>query len=111
MTELFNFSEFYQKSPIPISQNDLLAIQNDEKYCKSFESLTHWLIALEGCELAPSPLQWRVAIYPSNSIGSFNYRLPFFRSPFISTFNEALEYLREVELKARQDQLMTLQNS
>lgn len=106
MTEYFSFSEFYPKSPIPITENFKLFIQ--EKHGANADQYTHLLIALEGCECSPKPFQWRVGIYLSNHNGSFDYRLPYFRSSFITTFHEALELLREIETKAKRDELMTV---
>lgn len=108
MSDNFSFSEFYQKTPIPIKENVLLLLQSDDKFAVLSEQSTHWLIALEGCELGATPLQWRVGVYLSNQDGCFDYRLPYYRSTFVSTFNEALEMLRVIERKAHQDELLML---
>lgn len=105
MSEMFNFSEFYQKSPIPINERYRTAIQDKENTGILFEQFTHWLLALEGCELKKG-IQWRVAIYPSNEVGTFDHRYPYFRSPYQASFHEACEALRELELKVKQDQFM-----
>jgi hypothetical protein len=111
MTETLNFNEFYQKSPIPISENDRFSIQKDVRYEKVFKHFTHWLIALEGSDLGrPNQnYQWRVVIYPADEFGAFNFKYPFFRSTFMTSFNEAFEFSKEIEMKAKQDQLMMIQ--
>lgn len=106
MTEMFNFSEFYQKTPIPVCEKDQSAMQNENNHWLSLEPFTHWLIAVEGCE-EKKEIQWRVAIYPSNEWGAFNYKVPFYRSPYYHSFHEAWEAIRELEKKAKQDPLLT----
>ncbi|WP_053361169.1 hypothetical protein [Bacillus sp. FJAT-27251] len=102
MTGMLNFREFYQRKPLPISPNDLTAMQKEES---RFEDCTHWLIALEGCEEKGNDLRWRVVIYTTAADGYFNQGSPFFRSQSVKTFKEAEELSKEMEAFARQDQL------
>ncbi|WP_077213517.1 hypothetical protein [Bacillus dakarensis] len=106
MKDPLNFREFYQKAPILIKRNDLLAIQKEAKYAKIFRQFTHWLIGVEGRFGGTSKFQWRVVIFPSYESGEFNCKFPFFKTPFLSSFDEALELLRKIELKAKKDELM-----
>ncbi|MEQ2528266.1 hypothetical protein EKG37_04160 [Robertmurraya yapensis] len=102
----FNYRDFYQITPIPINESDLQAIECEDKYEKMFAGFTHWLLALEGLEAREKKYAWRVVIFPSNEIGSFNQFLPYFQSPYHATFHEAIACLREMELKAKNDQLI-----
>lgn len=111
MTGFIDFCEFYSKKPIPIKESDQFVLQRESKDGIVFEPFTHWLIALEGCEWQQEKFQWRVAVYPSNEDGAFNFRFPYFRSPYHTSFNEALEVLREIEMKAKQDQLTSINQS
>jgi hypothetical protein len=70
MTGMLNFREFYQRKPLLISPSDLSAIQEEESW---FDTCTHWLIALEGCEERGNAIRWRVVIYPSGADGYFNH--------------------------------------
>jgi hypothetical protein len=108
MAELLNFREFYQKSTILISENDRLAIQNEAGFTKMIDSFTHWLIALEGIEISQKSTEWRVVIFPTSIDGQFDYKLPFFKSPCLQTFNEAFELARKIENLAKQDQLNSI---
>jgi hypothetical protein len=107
MTETLNYREFYQKSPFHICENDHVSIQKEAKYGDAHEC-THWLIGLEGCELNKENFQWRVVVFPSSETGHFNCKLAFFKSPFVRTFNEACDLMKQIEMLARQDQLFTI---
>lgn len=108
MKEPLNFREFYQKTPLLIKRNDWLAIQREAKYAKIFHRFTHWLIGVEGNFVGKSQFQWRVVIFPSYESGEFNCKYPFFKTPFHHSFDETLELLRSIELKAKQDELMKI---
>jgi hypothetical protein len=105
MTELLNFSEFYQRKLIVINPNDLSAFQTGEAFKDRFGDCTHWLIALEGNEIDNKTIQWRVVIYPSRECGHFNHKHAYFKSPFFPLFDEAVEFSKEMEAIAKQDQL------
>jgi hypothetical protein len=107
MTETLNYREFYQKRPFHICENDAVSIRKEAKYT-DVHDYTHWLIGLEGCEQNRTTFQWRVVVFPSSETGHFNCKLAFFKSPFVRTFNEACELMRNIEALARQDQLFTL---
>ncbi|MFB6466351.1 hypothetical protein ACE38V_05935 [Cytobacillus sp. Hz8] len=108
MTDLLNFREFYQKTPILINTKDWEAIQMDDRLSQMFEHCTHWLIGLEGSELEQKTTQWRVIIFPSRSSGTFNFTRPFYRSSFFHSFNEALLFSRRLELLAKNDELFSI---
>lgn len=107
MYGLPNFSDFYQKPLIPIGENDRLRMINDTgtEDTIELEMNTHWLIALEGSEKEGySPrFHWKVVMFPSNQNGSFNFTAPLYVSPFF-TFNEAVDYARQLENSAKEDQ-------
>jgi hypothetical protein len=105
MFELFHFEDFYQKPLIPIGEKDLLSILNEPD---TFS--THWLIGLIGSEKSKgSPMyQWRVVVYPSDALGCVNYQLPYFISPLPYSFNEALDYCKQLFGMAVEDQLISI---
>lgn len=106
MTKGFNYRDFYHITPIPINESDLKAIEYNDKYEKMFAGLTHWLIALEGLVAREKKYSWRVVIFPSNEKGTFNQFLPYFQSPYHETFHDAVACLRDIELKAKNEQLI-----
>jgi len=108
MTETLNYREFYQKTPFHICDNDRASIQKEAKFADVINDCTHWLMALEGNEAKLGNVQWRVVVFPSSESGRFNYRLAFFKSPFMLTFNEAYEHLQKIEAMARHDQLFSI---
>jgi len=107
MTETLNYREFYQKLPFHICENDRVSMQKEAKYA-NVHDCTHWIIGLEGCEKNLETFHWRVVVFPSYENGNFNCKLAFFKSPFVRTFNEACDLLRNIEALARQDQLFTI---
>lgn len=108
MVETLNFREFYQKTPIPISKNDRLTIENEASYSEMFNNWSHWLIALEGKEIDWKTIEWRVLIFPSNACGKFNDKFPYYKSPLLRTFHEAFDLSRELEKMAKQDRLIPI---
>jgi hypothetical protein len=105
MYDLFSFEDFYQKPLIPIGENDSLSIPNEPD---TFS--THWLIGLIGSEKSKGSTmyQWRVVVFPSDALGCVNYQLPYFISPFPYSFNEALEYCKQLFGMAAEDQLISI---
>jgi hypothetical protein len=109
MCALPNFSDFYQRPLIPIGEKDRLSFLN--KKLPNVTNDTHWLIALEGHEKMKGSevFHWRVVIFPSNTDGTFDFESPFFASSYYS-FNEATEYARKIEKKAKDDQIYQIAN-
>lgn len=93
-----NFSEFYQKPLIPISQKDLLSLTD-------YPFATHWLIAMEGFESPNGNTidHWKVLVFPSNIDGYFDYCKPLFLSNPITSIHSAFEFAREIESKCKCD--------
>lgn len=105
-----NYNEFYQRALILIGEMDRSSIKEKIPSIEDFESRTHWLLALQGSELDKTTgvYHWNVVVYPSKSCGNFNYKQPYFVSPFFLTFNEAIEFIKDLETKAKEDQLHTI---
>jgi hypothetical protein len=105
----FNFDDFYSKPLIPIGENDSLSLPTEPSTLSS-QNITHWLIGLVGNEKSKdSPIyQWRVVVYPSDALGCVDYQLPYFISPFPYSFNEAIEYCKQLIGMASEDQLFSI---
>lgn len=102
-----NFREFYQRTLIFIGENDRLSILKKEIYADNLDFCTHWLFALEGNEVSQETgdFNWKVVVYPANTKGSFDYKKPYIVSPLYKSFNDAIEYTRELEKLAKEDQI------
>lgn len=95
---MVNFSEFYQRKPIAISETDKRALQ---------DSYHNWLIALEGVS-RDSSLHWQVHIYPIKADGTYDINSPHFSSVCFQSFDEAISYADELEKLAKHDKLTTI---
>lgn len=102
-----SYREFYQRALILIGENDRSSVRAKEANGEVDDFLTHWLIALEGNEAnAQSDIyHWKVMVYPANTKGSFKYDNPYLVSPHYQSFHEAVDYIRELETFAKEDQL------
>ncbi|WP_080845805.1 hypothetical protein [Cytobacillus gottheilii] len=83
-----SYVDFFQKSIIPLPSAD---IEN------STISYSHWLIAIEGHLEKKRKYSWRVAVYPSSEVGSFNWNELVYQSESFDSFNAACAHARETE--------------
>lgn len=105
MTEAFNFSEFYEMKSIPIKEKDLALLHSNRS-----GSYTHWLLFLVGKETDQNKMHWHISVYPSNQIREYEYQFPCFTSIHFCSMDEALDFARMIEKKARQDQFYEIMN-
>ncbi|WP_096154496.1 MULTISPECIES: hypothetical protein [Bacillus] len=110
MKDQLNFGEFYPKSLVPIKENDLLLFFEKLSDDETVEKCSHWLIALEGNEMAKGEnyYHWQVVVYPAELGGTFNYKYPFYVSNFFTHIDEAIDFICEVETIANNGELFTI---
>ncbi|MDR7073262.1 hypothetical protein [Fictibacillus barbaricus] len=104
-----NLREFYQKGLILIGENDRASLLQKSQENASFEGSTHWLIAMEGTEKQPDVFHWKVRIYPSENNSVKCYKSPYYSSQHFTSIHDAMNFSNELSLKAREDQLNTLE--
>ncbi|WP_257346913.1 hypothetical protein [Pseudalkalibacillus decolorationis] len=106
MKQIFNYNEFYQRSLVLIGEADQLCVANSLADEEHVEKCTHWLFALVGSESdkATGRYEWNISVFPSKNCGGFNYMQPFYVSDAFQCIHEATEYVRELEMKAKNDQ-------
>lgn len=105
MSMFSNYRELYQKSLIPIGEKDHQYLE-EEGLCKGEAfACTNWYFALEGIPETPtsSYYQWKVVVYSTNTSRQINYDEPFYTSHIFQCFNEAYDYIKSLEEKAKQD--------
>jgi hypothetical protein len=104
MMSMPNFREFYQRALIRIGENDRLSAL---KCSADSDRCTHWLLALEGNVVGKETeaYHWKVVVYPTNMKGSCDYHVPYFVSSLYFSFNDVVDYIRELEKMALDDQL------
>lgn len=102
-----NYHDFYQKALIPIGLNDLLALQESERY---HSDSTHWLIAVEGVQLPQQKIyyHWKVSIYPADCEGDFNWRKPFYCSQAMESIDTANDLASSFVNSSKHDNLSSL---
>lgn len=110
MIKVPNFREFYQTSSISIGKNDRLSMKHKAVEIEESQNFTHWLIVLEGDEINHNRIQWKVMIYPSELSGEFDYQYPYYVSSFFDFIHDAIEYTKQIERIAKQDQLSSVHN-
>lgn len=100
-----NFREFYQKSLIPIGENDHKYLEEEGLCTNEAFSCTNWYFALEGTPQTPtsSYYQWKAIVYPSNTSSQINYEQPFYTSHIFQCIHEAYDYVKSLETKAKED--------
>jgi hypothetical protein len=101
-----NYHDFYQKALIPIGLHDRMSLQESAAYHHD-SPLTHWLIAVEGVQL-PQPqiyYHWKVSIYPADSQGDFNWRMPYYCSTNMEIIDHANEIASSLVLFSKKDEL------
>ena len=111
MKAVINYGEFYPKPLITIGENDrILALEKTIEVVNENIHCTHWLVALEGSVISPGTdfYQWQVVVYPAKACGGFNFKFPYFQSPYYLSFNDAVQFMRELEQKALQDELYSV---
>jgi hypothetical protein len=104
------YEDFYPKALIPIGRNDQSLLPK-LKLCSIAlpETVTHWLISLEG-EVIPKQnkyYHWKVSIYPSNINGSFEWDQAFYTSPYVQSMDEAIELARKFENCSKNDEVLS----
>lgn len=96
------YREFYQKALIPIGAKDRSSLLE-------VESLTHWLIAIEGRPRAEDEYYlWEVAIYPADLEGSFNWHKPLYKSSLYDSIDNANKAAKNLEHFSRNDELSSI---
>ncbi|WLD91640.1 hypothetical protein [Alkalihalobacillus sp. AL-G] len=110
MREIPNFNEFYQRSLVLIGEADRLCVVENTSEKEHIEKFTHWLFTLEGfeAEKATGRYDWNVSVYPSKSCGGFDYKHPFLVSDAFQSIHEAIDFVKELELKAKGDMFCTV---
>ncbi|MEW9050264.1 MAG: hypothetical protein AB2392_03855 [Neobacillus sp.] len=100
-----NYHDFYQKALIPIGLTDQLALEemNDSNW-------THWLIAVEGEQLAQPKIyyNWKVSIYPADGEGDFNWKKPYYCSPRMESMADANHLASSFVKTSKLDKLFSL---
>lgn len=102
-----NYEEFYQRSLVVIGEADRLCVSEKTIDKEQFSTFTHWLLTLEGFEAddMTGMYEWNVSLYPSKSCGGFDYKHPYLVSDAFANIHEAIEFVKELELKAKDDQI------
>ncbi|RSK52356.1 hypothetical protein [Bacillus canaveralius] len=98
-----NYRDFYQKSLIQIGPEDLNSLK--ETLPIPGDKITHWLIALEGEPDQKNYYQWKVAVYPADCEGSFDWSSRFYTSADFNCFHKAFDFARSLEKNGKNDKL------
>ncbi|MEH7334826.1 hypothetical protein V7161_19475 [Neobacillus drentensis] len=101
-----NYHDFYEKALIPIGLNDLNFLKDTEAHCP-VSPPTHWLIAVEGVQLAQEKIyyHWKVSVYPADCEGDFNWKTPYYCSANMESIDSAIAFASSLVSSSKRDEL------